>query len=296
MPIIQPPAALVPLSSGWTHARIVTYVRMLSKNLDSKVVNNELLRYFLNAAITQVADMMRLTNRDPYGILWEATKESAKVAQLNWIDLSTVVAQTGAAANSGQRTFASPDGVTAGSFVPMNIIDSVERVTAIKSTAQSGITTVWTGPCTRKTVQELSGIATELNDQYRQSILWAHHGHRILLYLGSVLDTDFLNPPGTGFDYNQPERFAIWGRRVPMLDNLQAEDAVGSSWLKLVDIPDAHIRLLVLLMQKQIAEATNQQMEQASVQELMALVSSIGQTTLTQEQRNESRGSTAKNS
>lgn len=295
MPVIQPSVALVPLSSGWTHKRIVTYVRLLTNNLDSKVVDNELLRMFVNASVTQIAEMMSISNSNEYGVLWEAEREASKVAQLDWIDLSTAVAQTGATADTGERTYATPDGVLAGTFVPMNILDCIERVTAIKSTAQSGVTTVWTGPCTKMSIQQLSGLATELNDQYRQSILWSYHGHRILLYIGSELDTEFTDPPGEGFTYNMPERFAIWGRRLPMLDNLKAEDAVGSSWSHLIDIPDKHIRLLVLLVQKQISEATKQQMDQASIQELLALTSTLTQTTLTQEQKDVANGNKPKN-
>ena len=57
-----------------------------------------------------------------------------------------------------------------------------------------------------------------------------------------------------------------------LLDNLLPEAATGSAWTEFVDVPDKHIRLLILLTQKMALESIAKQIDGGTEQTIAQLI------------------------
>lgn len=278
MPIQTPSKAVVPLSSYWTHEGIVTLIRQLTGELDSTTLQNYTIRTFVNAAITQIAEMLRLANEPFYSIMWEGTIEAANAAGLQWIDLATPVTNPTPTALTGERPFHSPSPLTANNFIPLNMLASIERVTGIVGPAQTAVAAnVMVTNCKKANIADLVTLSGNHNDSYRQSILWCWHSDRLMLFHGAEIDTTPTGALAAGTYYKRPERYTIWGTRLPLIDNMQPSSVATSSYEQLIDIPDRHVRLLALMVQKQVLESMQKQLDQAAVAELQMLTSQITQ-------------------
>lgn len=93
----------------------------------------------------------------------------------------------------------------------------------------------------------------QFNSQYRQSMCWAQSGNGIFILEGAKIDPSG-NAPGAAYDYTRPGQLVLYGQRKPLLDNMAGEDVAGSGFRQLIDLPDQHMRLLVLMVQKNALE------------------------------------------
>ena len=93
----------------------------------------------------------------------------------------------------------------------------------------------------------------QFNSQYRQSMCWGQSGNGIFILRGSKIDTS-TTTLGSGMDYISPGQFVLYGQRKPMLDNLLGENVTGTGFTDLIDLPDQHIYLLILKLQKMALE------------------------------------------
>jgi hypothetical protein len=285
MPIQTPDKAVVPLSSHWTHGKVLSLVRTLIGELDSENLQNWTLRTFINAGISEIAEMLRLANEPFYNVMWTGVLEAGQVSNLDWIDLGTPVANATPTASTGQRPFHTPPNVTASSFIPLNMLATIERLTSIRTAAQSAVTDqILVGNCKKANIADLISLAGDHNESYRQSILWCWHADRLMLYHGAEVDTTTTGALTTGRYYKRPGAYVLWGTRLPLLDDMESPDFSDSGYNQLVDIPDRHVRLLTLMVQKQALESMRKQLDQASTQELSLLTQSITQNIIQQPQ------------
>lgn len=253
MPVTAIPA-IVPLSSSWTVQNMVGHIRVLINELDNERFQNANIRTSLNIAISHVAQLLNIAQEPWYQIAWQVTLESAlHITGVKYINLSTQVTPAAPTGGTGDRApQGGQGGVTAGDVIPSNLLWEVRQMIASASSAQisGNVPNVWTGNLTRLSVNEIMNLQNNYNTQYRQSMCWVHSGTNIFVHQGTDI-------AASGKDYVTPGQLAIVGSRNPLLDNLAGENVSGSGWGQLIDLPDRHMRLAMLMTQKMCLEQLN---------------------------------------
>lgn len=267
---------IVPLSSSWTHERIVNEVRSLTNELDNERINNSSIRNHINAGIAFIADLLNTAQKPDYGIIWRANLESTvSPSGLDWIDLTTPL--TVATSNNWERGFNQNDFVSANQMIPSSHLWGLSYVTAkAAASGQNNPANVFKGNCQLLSISEITTLNTGLNDQYRASICYVRHGSSILFHIGSQI-TAAANtaPDNTATYYERPKDFVIYGYRQPLLDNMLPESTSNSSFKKYVDVPDRHVRLLLLLAQKNVQEQLKKEVDAGLEQSIGVIIQQI---------------------
>lgn len=251
MPVSAIPA-IVPLSSYWTPQLVISEVAVLINELDNERIQNANLRTHCNAAITHIAELLNMAQEPWYEVIWQVALEGSNHFNgCPWINLETAVAYTAASANTGQKVPQQTPNVTAGSVIPSNLLRKVNRISAAKSSGQSAVANVWTGNLRKLSMNELTEQQNkQFNSQYRQSMCWGQSGNGIFILQGSKITSAGTSPA----DYTAPGQLVLYGQRKPMLDNLLGENVTGTGFTDLIDLPDQHIYLLILKLQKMALE------------------------------------------
>lgn len=265
MPVVAIPA-IVPLSSYWTPQLVISEVAVLVNELDNERIQNANLRSHCNLAITHIAELLNMAQEPWYEVIWKCEIEhsgtpgstaGAYTLHFNgcpWINLQTPVTPTAASGTNGDRLPQipnTPNTLTAGNVVPANLLRKVNRLSAAKTTAQSAVSNVWVGNLRKLSMNELTEQMTkQFNSQYRQSMCWAQSGNGIFVLQGASITAAGTAPA----DYTTPLQIVLYGQRKPMLDNMAGENVTGTGFTQLIDLPDQHIRLLVLMVQKMALE------------------------------------------
>lgn len=257
MPVSAIPA-IVPLSSYWTPQLVISEVAVLVNELDNERIQNANLRTHCNLAIGHIAELLNMAQEPWYEVVWKIAKESTDHFNgCQWVNLQTPVTPTAASGTDGDRTPqvpATPSTLTAGNIIPSNLLRKVNRISAAKTSGQSATNGVWVGNLRKLSMNELVEQQTkQFNSQYRQSMCWAQSGNGIFILEGAKIDPSG-NAPGAAYDYTRPGQLVLYGQRKPLLDNMAGEDVAGSGFRQLIDLPDQHMRLLVLMVQKNALE------------------------------------------
>lgn len=269
---------IVPLSSVWTHERLVNHVRTVTNELDNERIQNTHLRNHVNAAIASVCDILNTAKKPDYGVMWRATLEGIEHASgLEWIDLSTPVTVT--VANAWEVGFNQNSKLSAGEIIPSAFLDRITNVTCKPSQSvgeQNNVADVLKTNCQLLSISEIATLSNGFNDQYRQSICYCPYGKDILFHIGSQITVAAnVAPDGTSTFFERPFHYVIWASRRPILDNLIPENTAGSSWTAYVDIPDQYMRLVILLAQKMTIESLNKQVDNGTEQAIAAQIAQI---------------------
>lgn len=265
MPVVNIPT-IRPLSSFHTVKALVSQIRVLIGRLDNKEIQDYNIRQHLNFATSHVAELLRLAKHPQYGVIWKIAIEGDNTNQIDtavphfngmfWCDLSTLVVPTAATIASGDKEFQQPNhnnsNINAG-IIPANALADITKITGSKSAEQSALTNVLLGHFKQVSIEEITTMYENNNDQYRFSICWAIHGSAIFIYYGEGVRDSTAEKP-----YVAPRTISLWAYRKPILDNLKGEHEVNSSWSQLVDIPDNFIELVLLKAQKKCHEQLNE--------------------------------------
>ena len=285
MPVVEA-RAITPLSSMWTVARLIAEIRTLTNELDNARIQDTTIRNHLNSALTNIADLLNSAEKPDYGVVWRANLEAAAhPTGLAWIDLSTPVSVV--ATNAWERGFNQNSFVASSNMIPSSHLWGLSYVTAkAAASGQNDPTKVWKGNCQSVSISEVATLDTGLNDQYRQSICYHHHGHDVLFHFGSqITSAPNMAPDNTNTYYERPKDFNIWGYRQPLLDNLEPESSATSSWKKYVDLPDKHMRLLLLFGQKMVLEQLKKEVDSGIEQQISTIIQQIQGTVQTDVQK-----------
>lgn len=254
MPVSAIPA-IVPLSSYWTPQLVISEVAVLVNELDNERIQNANLRSHCNLAITHIAELLNMAQEPWYEVIWQIALEGSNHFNgCPWINLATIVTPTAISGTGGDRLPQVPTaaGLTAGSVVPSNLLRRVNRISAANSGSQPS--SAWVGNLRKLSMNELTEqMNKQFNSQYRQSMCWSQSGNGIFILRGANIDSS-TTTLGSGKDYISPGQFVLYGQRKPMLDNLAGENVTGTGFTQLIDLPDQHIRLLVLMVQKMALE------------------------------------------
>lgn len=212
--------------------------------------------------ISHIAQLLNQSEAPWYGVAWEIIFETPKhFSGVNWCNLATPIALPTITGHEAQPA-AVPGSST---IVPANMLYSIKRINGV---GDPDVPTVFSSNFVKMDLSIIMTLANNLNDQYRQTIGWAHHGSALYFHVGADIG-------GLASYYEMPDANVLWGYRRPLLDNLKAEPDPTSSWSKLVDLPDSDMRLLLLLVQKKILEQVNQQPDQAHIAEIQQLTAQI---------------------
>lgn len=221
--------ALVPLSRNWTHQAVVSQAMILTGTLDNEdnvFVTN--VRNHINMHIGHLVDMLNQQSSPYYGIY----------------------------AKGGLDTPAHPSGVeyitdmTSAGRINWH---SIKRVTLASKTP----TTVNNfGNLANWDISRITQQSNNLNSQHAQTIAWCHHGNELLVYTGLSITTPNITATAQVYDASDYD-FILWGYRQPMVDNLGAVGAGGTSWTLNVDLPDKYIKLLIDMTCKSIIQQRN---------------------------------------
>lgn len=172
MPIVSlnTPTAL---SSAWTPARLIHYIRSLVHELDNERIQDADIRTHLNDAVSYVVEALSLALSPHYGIQWGAKIDAAQTTgSPTSISLVTV----------------------AGGLVPIQHLARVIRLTCENY-----------GECTEMMLEEIITLSTDLNTKFQQSVCWVWHGEEILVYVGPRLRTGITETSSfTVWGYRQP--------------------------------------------------------------------------------------------
>lgn len=252
---------ITPLSAAQTHQFLANSARALAHELDNERVQNSNIRNYINIGISHIAQLMNMSEAPWYGISWELTLEAAPhISGVQWCDLATPIVP--AAVSAPAQAPALVPGLT--TVVPANLLWKVKRITGAGDPEDPSI---FAGNFTKLSIEEITTLATNSNNQYRHTIAWCHHGSEIYFHVGAEI--------GAGQYYSMPTKIVLWGHRKPLLDNLMPETQTGSSWTALIDLPDSDMRLLLLMVQKMIMEQVNKVPDQAHTAEIAQLTAQI---------------------
>ena len=258
MPVVAIPP-IVPLSSYWTPQTVIGEVSVLVDELDNERIQNANLRTHCNLAITHIVELLNMAQEPWYDVIWEiALEATTHFNGCPWVNLATPVIPTAITPDTGQRLPQLTPSITTGAVVPSNLIRKVDRISAARSAAQvsAGTANVWTGNLRKLDMRELTEqMNKQYNTQYRQSICWSQSGNGIFVLQGAQITTAGTAPA----DYTTPGTLILYGQRKPALDNLAGENVAGTGFTQLIDLPDQHMRLLVLMVQKMALEQLSKQ-------------------------------------
>lgn len=269
MPVTTIPS-IRPLSSFYTVKALVSQVRVLIGRLDTKEIQDYNIRQHLNFATSHVAELLRLAKHPQYGVVWQIALEGSGTNEISgatfhfngmyWCDLSTLVVPTAAnitnADKQYQQPFNSNPNINPG-IIPANALAEISKLSGSKSAEQTSVGNVLLGHWKSVSIEELTTMYENNNDQYRYSICWAVYGSAIFVYYG-----EGVRDLAAEKAYVAPRNISLWGYRKPILDNLLGEHETNSSWSQLVDIPDNFIELVLLKTQKKCHEQLNENVPQ----------------------------------
>lgn len=258
MPVSAIPA-IVPLSSYWTPQLVISEVAVLVNELDNERIQNANLRSHCNLAITHIAELLNMAQEPWYEVIWqialETTNGGIHFNGCPWVNLQTPVTPATASGTGGDRAPQvpnTPNTLTPGNLIPSNLLRRVNRISAAATSGQ--LASTWVGNLRKLSMNELTEqMNKQFNSQYRQSMCWAQSGNGIFILRGGNIDSS-TTTLGSGKDYISPGQFVLYGQRKPMLDNMAGENVTGTGFTQLIDLPDQHIRLLVLMVQKMALE------------------------------------------
>lgn len=274
MPIITIPP-ITPLSSTWTVKKVVSQIRIMINELDNERIQNTNIRNHMNIAIAQIADLLNTAQKPDYGVSWVGQIEATvHDSGLDWIDLSTPVAMT--ASNAWENIFPQNSHTASGEIIPVSHLWQINYITS--TIGQQAVNAdVLRGNCTLLSLSEITQLVGGLNDQYRQSICYKPHGNMILMYFGEqITSASSASPDFDTTFYERPDKFVIWAYRQPILDNLIPEsEPTTSSWDKYVDVPDRHMRLLMMIVQKACLEQLSKQVDAGLEQNIAMQIQQI---------------------
>lgn len=249
MPISSPSRIGRQLSVIWTPQRLISEVRVLTNELDNERVQDLNIRNHINVCVSNIAEMLNMVKNPYYGISWEATLDyngsgnpPAGEPPLPHIKLDTlmqlqIAGQTWTTDNPSNTQFA-----------PYSLLWEINRVGYTASGKLHN--------CQRLSQEEVMHLNAGHNLQSVQTICWNHHGDRLYFYIGSQLSV--------------PTQFWIFGFRNPVFDDLKPE-STSTTYTAPIDLPDRHIRLLLLMTQKMVLEQVNKQVDpnlDASIQQM----------------------------
>ncbi len=286
---IQPPEKLVtPLSAYRTTESVVTEIRSRIDELDNTNIQNYEIRAFLNTAVSQMSELLRLAGKPDYGFSWNAfIPADASSNGLYDIDLSIPVGQI-TQVNLGQRPYPSQLGANPGTFTPITMIATIDQVTGWKHKAsQALLDNVFTGVIPNKPYANLVAYANNMNTSHRQSIYWDWHGEHIWIFIGKQISPDGTTAEALDLPYNAPINFTVWGTRLPLLDMLDSENAPLSTYKSNIDVPDRFVRLVILMAEKACLEKIGKPIDPSITSEIIAITQPLN---AQQQQANNDKG------
>lgn len=216
-------------SPFWTIRRFVSEVRILLNELDNERIGDINIRHHANAAISSLVESLAPSQHPMYA--WSFTGV-----------IDTWNAGAGLPSLLGLQPFASQ-------------IWKVKDVIA-----------PFYGPAKELDIRKLYGVATGNNTTYDKSIAWAQQGSQLLLHVGRWLIANnnepqyldaaqaYVTPPE--FPVGAPTQFVINVVRHPLLDDC-LPPAMSLTWNQPIDVPERHIRNLLLMVQKMCLEQIN---------------------------------------
>lgn len=284
MPILTLPS-IVPLSSSTRIVDMVGHIRALINELDGARIQDMSIRTHIKVATSHVAELLSATKAPEYGVMWKLALEGSPsppthlgqatrdpISEFYYCDLQKLTVPVSPVIADAEAAYPEPSDVNPAfnaGVVPMNLLHSITGITGAKnSTTQSAVVKVWEGSLQELSLEEISGLKNHLNTQWRHSICYYVHGSKILFYFGSDVSTSATLADNI---YNLPATFTLYGYRKPLLDNLKAPTEADTGWTSLVDIPDGHIHLVELMVQKACFQQLNKQVPESvdtSIQQL----------------------------
>jgi len=260
-----------PLSSVWTVESFLTLVRSMLGELDSAKVTNYELRLYTNMALSRLALLIRAKDPDCYGVKWLFEPDAVPYANYLEHDLSAPYMQALPDVGTKEAVFPKPQGmVLPDSIIPNNVIAEIKGISF--RNRNSNDADLWTGKAMQVSdPSALVSIASQENGIYRQSIIWARQGHRLLFFFGTEIQT----APTTlvdGYAYTRPYTGELFATRKPLLDDLKPElaDENLTDFRNLLDIPDEYVNLLALHVKKIVRE-TKGALDQATTQAIQGM-------------------------
>lgn len=272
MAIVTLPS-VVPLSSSMRIIDMVGHIRAMMNELDPARLQDMSIRTNIKVATSHVAELLSAAKSPEYGITWKLSLEGSvtppthlgeatrdPITEFYYCNLQKLVTPTAPVLADAEAAYPEPSDVNPSfnaGVVPMNLLRKITGITGAKnSTTQGAVVKVWEGSLQELSLEEISALKNNYNTQWRHSICYCHHGSKILFYFGSDISTT-----GTLANniYNLPGTFTLYGYRKPLLDNLKAPTETDTGWLSLVDIPDEHIHLVELMVQKACYQQLNKQ-------------------------------------
>jgi hypothetical protein len=175
-------------------------------------------------------------------------------------------------------------------YVPLNIIHDIKRINVAGKRNALGTawlnTKLWQGNVTKWDASMLTHTNWGLNVQHKQTLAWSREGSDILLFVGS--DIEMVVTGGTPASpaikpYMIDHRtgategndvFSIIAVRQPLLDDLLAPNNSGTYRMP-IDVPNQHVRLVLLLTQKMILEQLSEQVPANLTNEINSLTQQI---------------------
>lgn len=214
--------AIAPLSLSWTHKRVVSQIRILTNELDNERVQDISIRHHINTALSNIVELLNLSNDPFYGESWNCALDNDPSVRNGFPSTISLSAYIG-------------------------------RLWKINE-----LFLQYYGNCAQVSLQKMHGIVTDLNTQWDKSVAWCQQGNQILVHVGKlIVDTNLDFESGglalpSEYPITNTSEFRLYVFRNPQLD-----DYTDTGLNRLIDLPDRHMRLLQLIVQKMVLEEVN---------------------------------------
>lgn len=233
---------ITPANHYWTTERLVTSLyTMLGDNIGG-TIDTYTLRLWVNMGVIRAATFLRTFKPDYYSLRLEAVMTTANVGvntlPYKIVNLKTPVTSQLVDAERGEKAWPTTNGYS--TFVPYQFIDKVIAVHAQRGYLSQGVN-LWNGTIQQLELDKFSAISNNMNDQWRQDVVWAYEDGKVMIHVGAeVLTTPAAANWYTG---NLVELSVL---RKPILDDLLPVDNNGlTNYGEAADIPDEAVPLVL---------------------------------------------------
>lgn len=216
--------AVTRLSSTWTPQRVISEVRVLTRQLGNEIVQDMNIRNHINVAVSNIAEMLNMAKHPHYGIVFKNSTIEAGTTPPE-IDLGALFSGGPFDGLAGQQ-----------------VVWEITRISTTQNLGGSPAVTRLHNVISQP-LDVILNLNGNTNIQTQYDMFWEHHGSRILFYIPPVAQLGFA-----------PTTFDIWAIRNPLLD-----DYTNTGLTTRIDLPDRYVRLLILMVQKMVLEQANQQ-------------------------------------
>ena len=251
---------IIPNNTHYTHELLVTLLRSALADYGGLQIDTTEIRMWLNLGLTRAASLIRTYAPQLYTVRWQGVLQNEEylgfdtqygIAQAPYkiIDLAEPVQVAPPNYLKGEIAWTErilPNAVD-DLISPYKYISNITSLQIVHKFPTS-LPTYWYGLPQKLDIDTFTSVASGLNDQWRQDIVWTMQGHKVMVWFGNeVLQNPSLGNQAITTNWYADSLVELTVLRKPILDDLKSLDNtdIDSNYKEYVDCPDEAISLVL---------------------------------------------------